>query len=310
MPPVSRQELGSAQVFYPDTSDIPLTPGHTFPAEKYRLLREMVVHDRLVPEEILAAAPPIAPDDLRRVHAPAYVEAVLTRCLDDTAVRKLGLPLTDILVTRALASVGGSLAAAKAALRTGFGSNLAGGTHHAHRNFGSGFCVFNDLAVVSRVLLDEVAVGRIAILDCDVHQGDGTAALMAGEPRVLSVDLFGDNNFPARKVPPDVAFPLPNAMRDEAYLATLQSALTAVAEFAPDIMLYNAGVDPLYEDRLGRLSLTLEGLQERDRRVFTFAREKSVPVVSVLGGGYAMPISLTVTAYANTLRAARAVFGF
>jgi len=309
VPPVSLQELKIAQVFFPDTSDIPLTPGHTFPAEKYRLLREMVVRDRLVPEEMLAAAPQIAPVDLCRVHTPAYVEAVLTRSLDEMAVRKLGLPLTDVLVTRALASVGGSLAAARAALKTGIGSNLAGGTHHAHRDFGSGFCVFNDLAVVSRVLIEECTVGRIAILDCDVHQGDGTAALMAGDSRVLTVDLFGDNNFPARKVAPDVAFPLPNAMQDEAYLATLELALTAVVEFKPDIILYNAGVDPLYEDRLGRLSLTLEGLQRRDRRVFAFALEKSVPVVSVLGGGYALPISLTVTAYANTLRAARDVFG-
>lgn len=299
-----------AQVFYPDTSDIPLTPGHTFPAEKYRLLREAVQHEKILPEEMIAAAPPIAIDDLHRVHDPDYVEAVRTLSLDKKAVRKLGLPLSEILVTRALASVGGSLAAARAALDKGVGSNLAGGTHHAHRDLGSGFCVFNDVAVVARVLLDTGLVGRIAILDCDVHQGDGTSALMASEPRVLTVDLYGDNNFPARKVPPDVAFPLPNAMKDAEYLATLDQAIVAVARFGPQLLLYNAGVDPLYEDRLGRLSLSLDGLQERDRRVFAFARRKSLPVASVLGGGYAMPVSLTVTAYANTLRAAGEVFGF
>lgn len=298
------------QVYYPDTSDIPLTPGHTFPAEKYRLLREMVKRDSLVPEQCLSVSPSIAREDLLRVHSPAYVDAVLSNTLDEASVRRLGLPLTDVLITRAQASVGGSLAAARSSLAEGFAAHLAGGTHHAHRDFGSGFCVFNDLAVVARVLLDEGAVSRIVILDCDVHQGDGTAALMAEEPRVLTVDLFGDNNFPARKIPPDVAFPLPNAMQDEAYLATLDEALAAVAGFGADIMLYNAGVDPLYEDRLGRLSLSLDGLRERDRRVFAFARNSSMPVVSTCGGGYAMPISLTVTAYANTLAAAREVFEF
>ncbi|MBU2583242.1 MAG: histone deacetylase [Alphaproteobacteria bacterium] len=297
-----------AQVFFPDTGDIPLTPGHTFPAEKYRLLREAVAREKIVPEGLLAAAPRICVEDLRRVHCPAYVGAVLNRTLDGCAVRKLGLPLSDTLVARSLVSVGGSLAAARAALATGIASNLSGGTHHAHRDFGSGYCVFNDAAVVSRVLLDEAAVARIAILDCDVHQGDGTAALMAAEPRVLTVDLYGGKNFPARKVPPDVAFPLPDATGDAVYLETLDEALAAIAGFRPGLLIYNAGVDPLHEDRLGRLSLSLAGLHERDRRVFAFARKHSMPVASVLGGGYAQPISLTVAAYANTLRAARQAF--
>lgn len=298
------------QFFYPDTPDIPLTQGHTFPASKYRLFRLAAIDEGVIPRARTHASPQVTREDLLRVHSAGYVDAVLSASLDEMAVRRLGLPLSDILITRALASVGSSLAAARAAMSQGYAAGLSGGTHHAHRDFGSGFCVFNDLAVVARTFLDEASVGRISILDCDVHQGDGTAALTASEPRVQTVDMFGDNNFPARKVDPDVAFRLPNAMQDAAYLSTLDEALAAISQFAPGLMLYNAGVDPLYEDRLGRLSLSLEGLMERDRRVFAFARANGIPVVSVAGGGYAQPVELTVTAYVNTLRAAKQVFGF
>lgn len=298
------------QFYFPDTPDIPLTAGHTFPATKYRLFREAAVREGVIPERSLIASVQVARDDLLRVHSATYVDAVLSGSLDHAAVRRLGLPLSEVLIARAQASVGASLAAAHTAMKTGYSAGMSGGTHHAHRDFGSGFCIFNDAAVVAKTLLDDGTVGKVAILDCDVHQGDGTAALMTGEPRVRTIDLFGDNNFPARKVDPDVAFALPNAMEDEAYLITLDAALLAVSDFRPDFIIYNAGVDPLYQDRLGRLSLTLEGLRERDRRVFALANTSRIPVISVCGGGYALPVELTVTAYTNTLRAAAEVYGF
>ncbi len=296
--------------YYPDAPDIPLPPGHRFPAAKYRLLHEAVLREQVLPARTLVASPLVERSQLLAVHSAGYVDAVLSGTLDERAVRQLGLPLSDVLQRRSLATVGGSLAAARAALQTGFSAQLAGGTHHAHRDFGSGFCVFNDLALASRLLLDEAAVNRIAILDCDVHQGDGTAALMADEPRVLTVDLFGEKNFPVRKVAADVDVPLPDATGDASYLARMNTALEQVFTFRPDLVLFNAGVDGLAEDRLGRLSLTLDGLCRRDRRIFTSARDHRTPVVSVSGGGYAEPISLTVTAYLNTLKVLREVFEF
>ncbi len=289
--------------YFPDAPDIPLPPGHRFPAAKYRLLRDAVIREDVLPQNMMSASPLIGRSKLLCIHSKAYVDAILTGTLQEKAVRRLGLPLSDILSCRSLATVGGSLAAARTAIRTGFSAQLAGGTHHAHREFGSGFCVFNDLALAARVLLDDGTLDRVVILDCDVHQGDGTAALMAGEPKVLTVDIFGQNNFPARKVAADVDIPLPDNTGDESYLASLEAGLEQVFAFRPDLLLYNAGVDPLAEDRLGRLSLTLDGLWRRDRRVFEAARDSATPVVSVAGGGYAEPLTKTVTAYLNTLKA-------
>ena len=296
-------------VYFPDAPDIPLPPGHRFPAAKYRLLRDAVIREGVLTANMLKPSPLIGRSKLLRIHSETYVDAILTGTLDNQAVRQLGLPLSDVLCCRSLATVGGSLAAARSALRTGFSAQLAGGTHHAHRDFGSGFCVFNDLALAARLMLDEGAVDRVAILDCDVHQGDGTAALMADEPRVLTVDVFGDKNFPVRKVAADVDIALPDDTGDDGYLASLEGALEQVFAFRPGLVLYNAGVDPLKADRLGRLALSLEGLQQRDRRVFEAARDNATPVVSVAGGGYAEPVTLTVTAYLNTLKALCDVHG-
>ncbi|MCH9807574.1 MAG: histone deacetylase [Alphaproteobacteria bacterium] len=297
------------QFYYPDQPDIPVPAGHRFPASKYRLLRETVERaDHKVGSVELLPSPLIEPAELRLIHSTRYIEAILTGTLDAKAVRQLGLPVSDTLKQRSLATVGGSLAAARTALETGCSAQLAGGTHHAHKDFGSGFCVFNDLAFVAHKLIGEGAVERVAILDCDVHQGDGTAALTCDEPNILTVDLFGEKNFPARKVAADVCLPLADGTSDTAYLEVLEIALARVRDFSPGLMLYNAGVDPLETDRLGRLSLSLQGLTSRDRLVFTFARQRAFPIVSVAGGGYSEPISLTVTAYANTLKALCEVF--
>ena len=225
-------------------------------------------------------------------------------------VRRIGLPWSETLMRRSRATVGGALAAARAALSHGVSGQLAGGTHHAHRDFGAGFCVFNDLAVTALALLAEGAVERIAVLDLDVHQGDGNAAILAEEPNVLVVSLHGAKNFPFRKVPSDLDVDLADGTEDAAYHEALLDVLPAVAAFRPDLLLYLSGADPLRQGRLGRLALTFEGLAERDRLVFEFCRRRGVPVSIAIGGGYAEPIADSVRAYANTFRIARDVFRF
>jgi acetoin utilization deacetylase AcuC-like enzyme len=230
------------------------------------------------------------------------VAAVLDGSVDPRVMRRIGFPWSEGLVRRTLASVGGTLAATADALATGFGGNLAGGTHHAFHAEGAGFCVFNDIAVAIR------ANGlRAAVLDLDVHQGDGTAAIFEGDASVFTVSLHGENNFPFRKQRSDLDIALPDGVEDAEYLDRVAEALLAVAAFGPEIIFYQSGVDALQTDRLGRLRLTHEGLKARDQTVFDFVRERALATVVTLGGGYSEPISHTVAAHANTFRAALAV---
>jgi acetoin utilization deacetylase AcuC-like enzyme len=297
------------QFFYPDTPDIPLTAGHRFPSGKYRMLRARILAEGILPAATLVAATPATAEQLHLAHDPDYVAAALAGTLAPEILRGIGLPWSEILMARARATVGGSLAAARSALATGFSGQLAGGTHHAHRAFGSGFCVFNDLAVTSLALLAEGRVNRIAILDLDVHQGDGNAAILGPNPAVFVVSLHGDRNFPFVKPPSDVDIGLADGTGDDAYMVALEPALEQIAAFRPDLLLYLSGADPLRSDRLGRLDLSLAGLATRDRRVFQFCRDRALPVAIAIGGGYADPISDSVDAYANTFRVGMAVFG-
>ncbi len=286
-----------------------MPPGHRFPAIKYRLLKEKILREAILPAGALAASPEASVEDLQRAHSAEYVTAVLNGTLAPEIVRRIGLPWSPALVHRSRATVGGSLAATREALRYGLSGQLAGGTHHAHRDFGSGFCVFNDLAVASLTLLGEGRVERIAILDLDVHQGDGNAAILVGQPGMLVVSVQGERNFPFRRVPSDVDVELPDGTEDRAYLAALADVLPAIEAHRPDLLLYLSGVDPLKEDRLGRLALTHEGLAERDRMVFEMCRRRGIPASIAIGGGYAVPIEASVAAYAETFRVARQVFG-
>lgn len=295
-------------IFYPDAPDLPLPAGHRFPARKYRLLRERIVGQRLLGSWDLAPSPLASPAELERAHSADYVQAVLDGTLARDIQRRIGLPWSETLALRSRATVGGSLAAARRAFQDGLSGQLAGGTHHAHRDFGSGYCVFNDLAVAALTLLGEGIVERVAVIDLDVHQGDGNAALLAGHPGTFVLSLHGERNFPFRKVPSDLDVGLPDGTDDRAYLHALAGALDAVAAFRPDLVLYLSGVDPLRSDTLGRLGLTFEGLAERDRLVLEFCRRRAVPVSIATGGGYADPITDTVEAYANTFRVAREVF--
>lgn len=295
------------RLFFPDTPDLPLPAGHRFPRGKYRMLRDKLLADGIARPSELAPAPLATHTDIARAHAPAYIDAVMTGTLDKEAQRLIGFPWSEIMGLRARAVVGGALAAARDALRTGLSGQLAGGTHHAHREFGSGFCVFNDLAVAALTLLEERAVRRIAIVDLDVHQGDGNAAILSDVPDVLVLSLHGALNFPFAKMQSDIDVALPDGTTDADYLAALDPALERVAAFRPDLILYLSGADPLASDTLGRLSLSFAGLIERDHRVVDLARRLGVPISIAIGGGYADPICDTVEVYANTFRTARTV---
>jgi acetoin utilization deacetylase AcuC-like enzyme len=296
-------------IYFPDVPTIPLPDGHRFPGTKYGLLRARVAAGGIIGRARLMPSPLATRDELLVAHEAGYVDAMLAGTAGPDAMRRIGLPWSPVLMQRSRATVGGSLAAARSALVTGISGQLAGGTHHAHRDFGSGYCVFNDLAVAALTLLGEGAVQRIAIVDLDVHQGDGNAAILADEPRVFVLSVQGERNFPFRRVPSSLDVELPDRTDDAGYMRATVDALEAVTAFRPDLVLYLAGADPLAEDALGRLSLTQDGLMERDRFVLeTFAR-RGIPMSIAIGGGYAKPIDLTVAAYANTFRVAAEVHG-
>ncbi len=294
-----------ARLYYCDHYGFPLPPGHKFPLAKYALLRALLEADGRF---TLEPAAPVDPETVALAHNPEYVRAFVSGALDPRAMRRIGFPWSEGLVRRTLASVGGTLAAARDALATGFGGNLAGGTHHAFYAEGSGFCVFNDLAVAIRRLQAEGSIRRAAVVDLDVHQGDGTAAIFAHDAAVFTISLHGRNNFPFRKQRSRIDVDLPDGAGDETYLDALAGVLPRVTEFAPDLVLYQSGVDPLAGDRLGRLALTHEGLRARDRMVAEICIAAGIPLAVTLGGGYADPIARTAEAHANTFRAAAALY--
>lgn len=298
------------RIHYCDHFEVVLPPKHRFPMHKYGLLRERLVADGLAREDELIAATTAPLEDIFAVHDAGYVQGFLDGTLERRVVQRIGFPWSDAMVMRSLGSVGSTLAAVEAAMEDGVAGTLAGGTHHAYTDFGSGYCVFNDLAVAARRLLDRGSVGRVLVFDVDVHQGDGTAAIFEGDDRVFTCSLHGEKNFPGRKRTSDLDVPLADGLGDDAYLRELDRALDEALERSrPDLVLYQGGVDVLEADRLGRLALSREGCEERDRRAFTAFRAAGPPVALTLGGGYADPIDASVDAYAGTYRAARDVFG-
>ena len=297
------------RVFYTDHFSVPLPPGHRFPMHKYAALRERLLEAGVLAPEELFPARPAALEAVLAVHAPEYVHGYLDGTLDPKALARIGFPWSPAMVARTLASAGGTLLAAQAALEDGFAGVLAGGTHHAYRSEGSGFCVFNDIAIAAVNLLERGAATRVLVVDLDVHQGDGTASIFEREPRVFTFSMHGERNFPARKQVSDLDVPLRDQCGDEEFLALLDEHMASAYERAqPDFVIYQGGVDPLAQDRLGRLALSHAGLLERDRRVFRAARARGLPLVATLGGGYSDPIDPTLEAHVNTYRAAREVF--
>jgi acetoin utilization deacetylase AcuC-like enzyme len=299
------------RLFYCDHHEIELPAGHRFPMAKYRLLRRALEGDGQYALEAAEAAPRAL---IEQAHDAAYVEAFLAGTLERQAMRRIGFPWSESLVRRTLCSMGGTLAASRDALETGYGGVLAGGTHHAFRGEGSGFCVFNDIAVAARWMLCAGSSGgggleRVAVVDCDVHQGDGTAQIFADDPRVFTLSLHGRKNFPFRKQRSRLDVELEDATGDDEYLAELERALDAVFGWKPQAVFFQSGVDGLACDTLGRLALTTEGLRRRDRMVLAGCHDRGIPVVVTLGGGYGSPLEATVEAHANTYRTALTIFG-
>jgi len=293
------------RLYYCDLYPIPLPQGHKFPMEKYAQIRALLEADGVYH---LEPAPFAGTETIELAHDSAYVRSFLHGSLDARTLRRIGFPWSESLVRRTLASVGGTLAAARDALNSGIGGNLAGGTHHAFRSEGAGFCVFNDIAVAILALRREGLIARAAVIDLDVHQGDGTAAIFEDDPEVFTFSMHGANNFPFRKQRSRLDIELPDATGDTQYLNRLTEALPVVAEFRPDLVIYQSGVDALQGDRLGRLSLSHAGLIARDEAVLRFTKENRIPVAITLGGGYGHPISSTAEAHANTFRTAAAVY--
>lgn len=295
-------------VFYSDHFVLPLPEGHTFPMAKYSRLREHLVEHRIVAADRLLEAPAASWDDLRLVHTREYVDAVASGTLTREAQRRIGFPWSPGMVERSRRSVGATVAAARAALAHGLAANLAGGTHHAFADRGEGFCVFNDVAVAARVLQRERGATRIAVVDCDVHQGNGTAAIFRDDASVFTFSIHGARNFPFRKEASDLDVALEDGATDVDYLPRLARHLDDVLDrHRPDFVFYLAGADPYEGDRLGRLGMTIGGLRTRDELVLGRCRALGLPVAISMGGGYAHDIDAIVTIHANTIAAAAAL---
>jgi acetoin utilization deacetylase AcuC-like enzyme len=297
------------RAFYSDRFVLPLPPGHRFPMEKYSLLRERCVRDGVLEAGSLAEPAAARWSELARVHDPRYLEAVRTGSLEPHAQRRIGFPWSTGMVERSRRSAGATLAAARVALAErdaagwGVAVNLAGGTHHAHPGHGEGFCVFNDAALAIRVLQGEGRIARGAVIDCDVHQGNGTAAVFRADPSVFTLSIHGARNFPFRKERSSLDIELPDGTGDEAFLAALEIGLpAALAPPVPELAVYLAGADPWRDDRLGRLGVSKEGLAERDRLVLAACRDAGVPVAVAMAGGYARRIADTVDIHLETVR--------
>jgi len=297
--------LSAVRAFYSDHFVLPLPEGHKFPMAKYSGLRERILAEGIVGPQDLHEAPAASWEDLRLVHDAWYVDAVANGTLPREAQRRIGFPWSPQMVERSRRSVGATIAASRVALEEGISANLAGGTHHGFADRGEGFCVFNDVAVAARVLQRDRQARRITVIDLDVHQGNGTAAVFAGDDTVFTFSMHGEKNFPFRKETSDLDVALPDDTGDDAYLELLRTSLDAVLNrHQADFVFYLAGADPYEGDRLGRLKLTIAGLRTRDEMVLEACRRRTLPVAVTMSGGYAHDINAIVTIHTNTIRVA------
>ena len=292
---------------YPcDRYPLPLPDGHRFPIDKYVRLRRRLESDAAADANFRFIEPHAAtPDELQRVHCPKYLGRIFSGQLSAAETRRIGFPWSEQLVERSLRSTGAAIDAAAAAMEEGVAASLAGGTHHAGPDWGEGFCVFNDTAVAARELQARGLVKRLVILDCDVHQGNGTAAIFADDPTVFTMSIHGAHNFPLRKVAGSLDVPLEDGVGDTAYLQLLEPAVAESLERGqPDFIFYIAGADPYEGDRLGRLRLSRKGLLARDRLVFSTAAAHGLPVAIVCGGGYCENLDTIAEIHAATMEEA------
>ncbi len=293
------------KIFYTDHYVLPLPAGHRFPMAKYSLLRQRVEEARLAGEGALREPHAATDEEILRAHDHGYLERVASGQLSARELRRIGFPWTPQMVERSRRSAGATIEACRAALDEGVSVNLAGGTHHAFRDHGEGYCVFNDSAIAALAMQAEGRARRTAILDCDVHQGNGTASILANDATVFTLSIHAAKNFPFRKEASDIDIELPDGTSDAGYLYVLEQGVRdALTASQPDLAIYLAGADPYVGDRLGRLSLTKEGLQARDRKVFELCRAASVPVAVVMAGGYSSDIADTVDIHFATVEIA------
>jgi acetoin utilization deacetylase AcuC-like enzyme len=295
------------KLVYHERYDLNLGP-HVFPSQKFRLIYEMLLREGHATKEDFLRPAPANDEDILRVHTREWVQKLKTGTLTASDVMKLEVPYSPELVQAVWLAAGGTILAAQGALRDGFGSNLSGGFHHAYPEHGEGFCAIHDVAVAIRKLQADGAVKKAMVVDTDVHHGNGTAAIFRRDPTVFTLSIHQVNNYPAHKPPSSLDLNMDDRIEDEEYLGALIPAVRqALDQFQPEILFYVGGADPYCEDQLGGLSLTKEGLKQRDRSVFQEARRRGIPIATALAGGYARRVEDTVRIHINTILAARDV---
>ncbi|MCZ4409461.1 histone deacetylase [Cryomorphaceae bacterium 1068] len=286
-----------------------LPKGHRFPMEKYNLLPQQLMHEGTMERENFFDPSEVSEKRILRIHTREYLDKLLTKSLSRQEERATGFPLSDKLVRRELIITQGTIEAIDYAFQNGVSANIAGGTHHAFRDRGEGFCLLNDIAVGSAYAIEELGVKQILVIDLDVHQGNGTAKIFENDPRVFTFSMHGEKNYPLRKENSDLDIALPDGTEDEHYLKALsETLLDLINKVRPELVFFQSGVDVLESDKLGRLSLSLNGCKKRDEIVFTETKKRSIPVVFNMGGGYSKKISVIIEAHANTYRTAREIY--
>ena len=299
------------KVFYSDHFVLPLPEGHRFPMVKYSLLRERVAAAGICAPGEMRVPRPVSDEEILRVHERTYLRRVVEGTLTQKEIRRIGFPWSERMVERSKRASGGTLDACRAALEDGFSANLAGGTHHAFANQGEGYCVLNDSAIAACAMHAEGLARRVVVLDTDVHQGNGTAAILRADPSVFTFSIHGAKNFPFRKEESDIDVALPDGADDAAFLDALAGGLEEALEASKaELAIYLAGADPYEDDRLGRLCVTKEGLVERDRLVLESCRERGIPVAVTMAGGYARNVDDTVDIHCRSIQRAASLVNY
>ncbi len=296
------------RVFYTPRYYAEIGEGHIFPIRKFELVRDRLLAEGTLLLKEIVEPTPASIEDVRLVHTEDYISRLCNGTLTTKEIRRLGLPWSESLVRRSFYAVGGTIGAALSALEAGYASNLAGGTHHSFADRGEGFCVLNDVAIAIRALRARDLIRRAAIVDCDVHQGNGTATIFADDAETFTFSIHGANNYPLFKAQSNLDIELADATGDEVYLKTLADHLAPVFDHDPDIIFYLAGADPYSGDKLGRLAMSIDGLLQRDACVLRQCYEREVPVTTVMSGGYGKEINDTVEIHCNTIRSVKEIF--
>lgn len=287
----------------------PLPEGHRFPMEKYELLPEQLLYEGTLNAGNFFEPEPCTEEIITAVHDSRYFKKLKALSLSKSEIRRTGFPLSKELVEREIQIMNGSVMASICALKDGIGMNIAGGTHHAFKDRGEGFCLLNDIAIAAKYLLTKYAIDKVLVVDLDVHQGNGTASIFQNDSQVFTFSMHGKHNYPMHKEQSDLDVPLEDQTDDQTYLSLLRNHLPKViAEVAPDFIVYQSGVDVLATDKLGRLGMTIQGCKERDRLVLSHAKINNIPIMCCMGGGYSLKISNIIEAHANTFRLAQELF--